>query len=71
MPDYLTECLKDEAATVIAILTAAPFNHKHIQTFGDFTKGDLNFNTYVAGKAPREIISVTTPGTKVVVHTQS
>jgi hypothetical protein len=70
MPDYLTTCLRSEEATVIAIL-AAPFNHQFVQTFGDFTKGDLNLNTYAPGGAPREVASVTRAGNKIIVHTQS
>ena len=50
MPDHFTACLATDEATLKAILTAAPYNHTYIETFGPFTKGDLRFNVYDFGR---------------------
>jgi len=71
MADQLTACLGTDAATVIAILTAAPFNHTYIQTFGNFTNGNLVFNVYKSGGVPSGVGGLADNGDKVIIHTQS
>jgi hypothetical protein len=71
MPDFFTACLKSDAATVIAILTAAPFKHTHVKTYGDFSNGDLMLEVYQPGGAPRRVGAVRDAGDKVIIHTQT
>ena len=71
MVDSLTACLKADEAAVTAILTSAPFNHVYIQTFGDFTDGNLLLLTYPHGAAPGEVGASTDAGDKVVIHTRA
>jgi hypothetical protein len=65
--DYLTACLENDEATVIAILKRAPFNHTYVQTFRTFTNGDLIFQVYQG--APAAVGGLNDSGNKVVIHT--
>jgi hypothetical protein len=67
--DELTACLKADAATVISILTSAPFNHTFVQIFGDFTNGDLRLNVH--NTTVGIVGAITAGGDKVVIHTRS
>lgn len=71
MADELTACLKSDAATVISILTAPPFNHKLVRTIDGFTNAKLNLNVYTSDGAPSRVGAQTEAGDKVVIHTQS
>jgi len=63
--DELTVCLKGDAAKVIKILTSAPFNNAYVQTFGDFTNGNLRLNIY---KVTVGIVrAITASGDKVII----
>jgi len=63
--DELTACLKGDAAKVIKILRSAPFNHAYVQTFGDFTNGNLRLNIY---KVTVGIVrAITASGDKVII----
>lgn len=72
MPDHMTACLAADEANVRAILTAAPFNHTYIETFGPFTNGDLFLNTFASGGAPSTVGGIkANGGNTVVVHTKA
>jgi hypothetical protein len=68
MPDFLTTCLQNDEANVIAVLQGAPFNHTFVRTFRNFTNGDLVLQVNDAG-APGTVGGLTDAGNKVVIHT--
>ena len=71
MADHFTACLESDAATVIAILQAAPFKHRHIETLGPYTNGNVILNDYVTNGVPTGRGGSAQSGNKVLVHTQS
>ena len=71
MADEFTTCLASDVANVIAILTAAPFNHKWVATYAPLANG-VHTNRYpYSSTNPEPGRTGSVAGIAAVVHTIS